>query len=244
MPRVKGSNTHLAGYYYYDEDDGAALAELDPLGGSGEGAAVRGAASALEDRKTVIQRVSPVVELALRHLAIATIKAQARGLVPRVAKEWAAVTLSFRYSKPGDWHLLGAHLPLAIAAGISVDDIAALRAGQLDRLGDADKQHVEFALQVCSGGVTDESWSREVRLVGSERGVVELMAQVLLQFMHIRMAQAFGFPGGSSDADVDAMIVGFRNGSSTPGDVDAYERHYASMAWPQGEIEAQAGTNA
>jgi hypothetical protein len=225
----------------YDHDDRAALellkgslsrSPLEVMYSNGPRPVAGSARSDVGLAVETVAAISPMVEAAFRLLTAAVVKPQARGIISRKAHEWTDLVVAFALSADDAWLILGLHLPLAIAAGIRVSEIEALRGERLEELVSEDRQQVEFVRAVLSGTVTDELWKRQVTLLGSTRAVVEQVSLTLLCVCRLRMAQALGADGISND-DLDDLLSGYRDGRHTVPDMVAYERFYADIGWPR-----------
>jgi hypothetical protein len=102
--------------------------------------------------------------------------------------EFIDLVLSF---DSGHWGLLANHTPFAVASGIPVSTVRALRDGRLGDLSDDDRQVVAFVRAVRDGTVDDAMWQSMVARLGTERGVVELAFMVLTLLTHVRLNQLF-----------------------------------------------------
>lgn len=122
----------------------------------------------------------------------------------------------------GHYGLLALHVPLAVAAGIRIEAIEALRDRRDSDLAKSELQLVEFIRQVVAGTVTDESWSAMVARLGGERAVVEYTAHILFLNQHVRFMQAVGHPGISQETLGD-MLDGIKEGSWRMPDIGVYE---------------------
>ncbi|MEA3001864.1 MAG: hypothetical protein QOH81_652 [Sphingomonadales bacterium] len=91
----------------------------------------------------------------------------------------------------GHWGLLANHVPFAIASGITVDQVRAVRDGRDETLPPEMQCSVKFIRATRDGTITDDLWAAMVAQIGSERGVVELMYLTLHLLMHVRLIQAF-----------------------------------------------------
>jgi hypothetical protein len=228
--------THFPAESEYDDDDRIALEVLGgPLGGSGLDKAYPSSRPSLASDVVLAQqslaRMSPIAEVAFRILAAATMKAQTRGRIPRRVHEWVDQVLSRDLSVDGEWLLLNTHLPLAVAAGIEVDALIAFHEGRLDDLADADRQNVDFIRAVVNGEVSDDLWTRQVAIVGSQRGVLEQICLIMHLVGRIRITQALG-GAGITNEQLDALLRGYRDGTLPVPDIAGYERFYNEMAFP------------
>lgn len=236
MSRLKTGPGELS----LDDDDRAALELLRPGRlRSASGAPEEGAGRTVWDRDStaegygLLEGRSPICEAALNVWNIATMKAPARGRLPRKALAWTWIVLAFDMSARGDYRLLEEYLSLAVAAGIGVESIEALRDGRLDALADDDRSFVEFIRAVSGGTVNDAIWSAEAALVGGDRGVVEHIHLILFTWGYVRIPQALGSGGGLTEERLDELLAALREGAGPPADIAAFERFYDSCPWPK-----------
>jgi hypothetical protein len=89
----------------------------------------------------------------------------------------------------GHWCVVPFHTILAVAYGVSVDTIEALRDGRDDDLPADVLQLKEFIRDVRDGTVSDVSFDAMRSRFGSERGVIEYATMVMLLETHVRLAQ-------------------------------------------------------
>jgi len=104
------------------------------------------------------------------------------------------------------------HIPDALATGVRMEAIEALRYGQEEDLTEDEKQLATFIRQVVSGTVTDESWAGMEKRVGT-RGTVEYTAFVLWLQWIMRMMQALKVEDPSED-EIDKLVADLKAGSS------------------------------
>jgi alkylhydroperoxidase family enzyme len=103
------------------------------------------------------------------------------------------------------------HLPDAVAVGVRIEAIEAIRAGRLEELTPAERQIVDYARAVVQGEVTDESYAVLCERLGA-RGALEFTIFVGFLLMTIRMWQALGVPD-PTDEEIDELVRGLRDGS-------------------------------
>jgi hypothetical protein len=105
---------------------------------------------------------------------------------------------------------LRTHLPDAIAVGLRIEAIEALRAGDDSRLTDDERLLASYIRRVVDGTVTDELFdAMELRL--GTRGIVEYTVFITMLQMTLRQMQAFG-ADEPSDLEIEAMLADFRSG--------------------------------
>jgi hypothetical protein len=112
----------------------------------------------------------------------------------------------------GYWAFLAGHTPAAIAGGIRIEAIEALRDRRDDLLTAEEREQVEFIRAVRDGVMSDERWARMMQRMGSERGVVEYVYLICLLIFHHRFCRAVGVPEMQRDA-FDRMLQEFKDGT-------------------------------
>jgi hypothetical protein len=112
--------------------------------------------------------------------------------------------------------VLPTHIPDAVAAGVRLEAIEALRHGRDEELTEEELLIATFVRQVSTMSMTDETWNSMEERIG-ERGVVELMIFTGLLNMILRMQSALGMPV-ASDAEMDELIRELKNGSREIGE--------------------------
>jgi hypothetical protein len=113
-----------------------------------------------------------------------------------------------------DWKtnvVMGLHVPDAVAAGVRLEAIEALRFGREEELDEGEQLLARFIRQAVSGTVDDETFASMRELMG-DRGVVEYAGFVLWLQWIIRMMQLLGVDD-PADEQIDALITGMRDGS-------------------------------
>jgi hypothetical protein len=105
------------------------------------------------------------------------------------------------------------HLPDAVAVGVRLEAIEALRSGREKELIEDERFLASYIRQVASGQVTDESFAALERRIG-RRGAVEYTCFIGFLMMTIRLHQAFGHPD-PSDGEVDATLRALKEGART-----------------------------
>ena len=98
----------------------------------------------------------------------------------------------------------GAHFRDALAAGVRLEAIEALRAHRDDLLTPDELEIARYARQVVSGTVDDATYAPIARRFGT-RGAVEFTAAILWIQWSVRMMQAMNI-SGTTKAQVDQMI--------------------------------------
>jgi hypothetical protein len=104
----------------------------------------------------------------------------------------------------------GLHLPDALAAGVRLEAIEALRAGRAEDLTEEEGALAQFVRAVADGTVKDSIWGSVESRLGT-RGTVQLAIFVTVVQATIRQIQAFGCPD-PTDSQFEAMLEEFRAG--------------------------------
>jgi hypothetical protein len=112
----------------------------------------------------------------------------------------------------GYYGFLALHTPFAIAAGIRVEALEALRDHQDDKLTKIEMAHVRFIRAVRDGKMTDAIWDDMKRRLGSERGVVEYTYLVVLRNAFHQFSWSVGAPEMPRD-DYKKMLADFKSGN-------------------------------
>lgn len=113
-----------------------------------------------------------------------------------------------------DWNYFGflsSHTPDAIAAGIRIEAIDAIRDGRDSDLTTQERQIVDYVRQVVSGTVTDETFEAIVERFG-KRGAVEFTIFVAYLALVVRLWQAFNIPSPPRD-HIDDILRSIRSGT-------------------------------
>ena len=108
--------------------------------------------------------------------------------------------------------MLGSHLHDAVAVGVRVEAIEALRAGREEELTDDERELTEYIRQVRDGRVTDESFAAMERRLG-RRGVVEYTGFIMFLVLTIRLIEAFTGATGPTDEQIDEWIREYKEGT-------------------------------
>jgi alkylhydroperoxidase family enzyme len=102
------------------------------------------------------------------------------------------------------------HVPDALAVGVRLEAIDALRAGRDEDLTDDERLLARYIRQVVDGSVDDATFDAIEARLGT-RGLVEYTIFVALLQLIMRLYQAFGLPD-PSDEEIDELIRQFREG--------------------------------
>jgi hypothetical protein len=113
-----------------------------------------------------------------------------------------------------DWKtnlVLASHIPDALASGVRMEAIVALRSGHEELLDDHERLLARFIRQLVDGTVDDDTFAAMRDRLGT-RGLVDLAGFVLWFQWIIRMMQMLRV-SEPSDAEIDALIAGLRAGT-------------------------------
>jgi hypothetical protein len=126
-----------------------------------------------------------------------------------------------------DWkmnQILPLHLPDAVAQGVRIEAIRALRAGREEELTDDERLLAAFIRGVANGAMTDELWARMVERIG-KRGTVEYAIFIAYLVLIIRLYQTFDVPS-PTEADIDQLVNDIASGArGVPAQEDAKRLH-------------------
>jgi alkylhydroperoxidase family enzyme len=103
------------------------------------------------------------------------------------------------------------HVPDAVAVGVRIEAIDALRARRDEDLTDDERLLARFIRQVVNGTMVDETWDAMEAQLGT-RGVVEYTFLITVIALTARQFQAFGMPD-PSDSEIDKLLDDLRSGS-------------------------------
>jgi hypothetical protein len=113
-----------------------------------------------------------------------------------------------------DWHtnvVQALHIPDAVAVGVRLEAIEALRAGREAELTDDERLLAGYIRAVVSGTVTDDAYAAIERRLGP-RGAVEYTIFIAFLSATIRLFQAFGMDDPSQE-EIDQLIADLRSGA-------------------------------
>ena len=111
----------------------------------------------------------------------------------------------------GYYGVLPLHTPDAVACGVRLEAIEAIRDGREEDLTDEERLLVTYVREVVGGGVTDETYEAIECRVG-KRGAAEYTMFIAYLSTVIRLFQAFGMPSPTKE-EIDTLIDGLRDGS-------------------------------
>jgi hypothetical protein len=151
---------------------------------------------------------SPPFAAALNHLGrLARTAGEREGTYSHADREFVDQVLS------ADWHtnvVLNLHIPDAVAVGVRLPAIEALRSGQEEQLTEDEQLLAGYIRAVVNGTVTDESYAAIENRLGT-RGAVEYTIFIGFLNMTIRLFQAFGMPD-PSDQEIASLVAELRDG--------------------------------
>jgi hypothetical protein len=152
---------------------------------------------------------SPPLAAGLVELGRKAREGQLRGSYSDAERELVDVVFSVDF---GFNAILYLHIPDAIACGVRVEAIDALRSGDESALDASEAQIAEYCRAVASGTVTDELFARLADRLGP-RGALEFTVFCGFLLMTFRLWMALGVTD-PSDEDVEALLQGYRDGSA------------------------------
>jgi hypothetical protein len=120
-------------------------------------------------------------------------------------REFVDQVLSYDWDYYG---VLGVHTPDAIAVGVRLEAIEAIRDDREADLNDDERLLATFIRQVVSGTVSDDTYSSIEARLGT-RGAVEYTIFIAFLQLTIRLFQALGV-ASPTRADVDKVIEEFK----------------------------------
>jgi hypothetical protein len=108
------------------------------------------------------------------------------------------------------------HLNDAVATGVRIAGIEALRTGHEENLTKEEAQLANFIRRVIAGRMDGATWeAMELRM--GERGVLDYTIFILFLQLTMRLMSAVGMPS-MTDSEVDAVIAEFKAGTREPED--------------------------
>jgi hypothetical protein len=150
---------------------------------------------------------APQAAAALNRLGAVARTGSLRGSYSDAERELADVVLSVDLHYNG---VLPLHLPDMFAVGVRPDAIDAIRSGREAELAPDELELVRYVRAVANGEVTDELFDTMVNRWGLS-GAVDYTAFVCFLVCTMRMWSAMGVRS-PSNAEIDELIVGLRNG--------------------------------
>jgi hypothetical protein len=142
---------------------------------------------------------------------------QLRGTYSHAQREFVDVVLSTELGWDG---VLPFHIPDALAVGVRIEAIEAVREGRIEDLNEEEQQLREHILAVVRGEMNAERWQAMEDLLGT-RGVVEYTIFVAFLLFTMRLMAALGFEGPPAGA-VEQMLAEFRDGTRELPDPEAH----------------------
>jgi hypothetical protein len=103
------------------------------------------------------------------------------------------------------------HVPDAVATGVRLEAIEALRSGHEEDLTEDERLLAQFIRQTVSGTVDDDTFRAMHKRLGP-RGIVDYAGFILWLQWIIRMMQMIQVDDPSEE-DIDALVRGLRDGS-------------------------------
>jgi hypothetical protein len=151
---------------------------------------------------------SPPLAAALVDLGRAAREGEKRGYYSDAERELVDIVFSVDF---GYNAILYLHIPDAIACGVRLEAIDALRGGREEELDAGERQIVEYCRAVVGGTVTDALFARLAERLG-ERGALEFTVFCGFLMCTFRLWMALGVTD-PPDAEIDALLQGYRDGS-------------------------------
>lgn len=140
------------------------------------------------------------------------------GTYSHADREWVDQVLSKDW---GSTTVLTHHVPDALAVGVRLDAIVALRAGREDELTPDERQLTEFIRMVRDGAVTDDAWEAMASRM-TQRGAVEYAIFIMFLATTIRLIETFtGTEHNATAQEIDEMLAEYRSGARQIGDAQA-----------------------
>jgi hypothetical protein len=138
-------------------------------------------------------------------------RSELRDGIPHKWREFTDLVVSESIEPRWNFAFLG-HVGDAVAHGVRPQAIAAVREHRWDDLFPEERQVADYAREVLTGTVSDESFDGVCQFFG-ERGAVEFTAFVCWLMMTRRIMGALGFVDPEDD-ELDARIKGFVDGTA------------------------------
>ena len=132
---------------------------------------------------------------------------QLRGSYSDAERELVDVTMSVDL---GYNAILALHIPDALAVGVRIEAIDALRAGRDSELTEAERAIVLYTRGMITGRSDDALYQGMVGRL-SPRGALEFTVFIVFLLATMRLWQGLGVPD-STDAEIDAILDGYRTG--------------------------------
>lgn len=117
----------------------------------------------------------------------------------------------------GYWVFHAGHTANAIACGLRIEAMRALRNGTEEQLTAEEALVVAFIRAVRDGQMTDELWTRMLARIGTLEGTIALAYQVAMLSSIQQMMSVFGVPA-MRPGDWDRLIAGYESGDVDPTD--------------------------
>jgi hypothetical protein len=152
---------------------------------------------------------SPPLAAALVDLGRAAREGEKRGYYSDAERELVDMVYSVDF---GYNAILYLHIPDAIACGVRLEAIDALRSGREDLLSDDERQITEYCRAVVNGTVDDERFAALTDRLG-ERGALEFTVFCGFLLCTFRLWMALGVTD-PTQAEVDALLQAYRDGTA------------------------------
>lgn len=156
---------------------------------------------------------SPPLAAGLVRMGRAVREGGVRGAYTDAERELVDVVYSVDFGYNAILHL---HVPDILACGVRPEAVDALRNGREDELDAGERQIVDYARAVARGEVTDERFAALSERLGS-RGALEFTVLCGFLVCTFRLWMALGV-ADPSNAEVDALLQSYRDGSAAPVD--------------------------
>jgi alkylhydroperoxidase family enzyme len=150
---------------------------------------------------------SPPLASALVHLGTLIRQGQIRGTYSDADRELMDIALAVELDSNA---ILPIHVPDALAVGVRPAAVEALLRRDPEGLDAYERQLVDYASQVATGSVTDESYAAICDRFGA-RGAVEFTVLIGFLLMTIRLWQALGVSEPSDD-DILSLLEAIERG--------------------------------
>jgi hypothetical protein len=129
------------------------------------------------------------------------------GGMAHIDREWVDQVLSYDL---GYYNMLETHTPDAIATGVRVEAIEALRDGRENDLTEREQLLTAFIREVATRSVTDETWDAVEQEMGTRAAVEVTIFACYFQFL-VHLFMAFGGPITPREA-IDDLITDIKEG--------------------------------
>jgi hypothetical protein len=131
------------------------------------------------------------------------------GTYSHADREWVDMVLS------SDWKtnaVLEPHIPDALAQGVRLDAIIALREGREEELNEDETLLTAYVRAVRDGAVTDELFAQMKDRLGA-RGIADYTIFIMFLVLTIRLIEAFTGTTGPTDAEIKQLLSDYKDGT-------------------------------